>query len=408
MRWLSEKQVFKIQHYVLYAIAFFIPLLPGAVPPLIISFGVLSVYNILMGYRRAQMKEVSILLLAFFGLQLIGLLYTNNMAKGWFSIQVQLSLLAFPISFIGFGMLNKFAYKTVLKAFLLGAIVAMVFCLGQSCYKVFVLDYKYFHFLGHRYSVILHQNYFALYLVFAQLILAYLEWPLFNPNRVWRSMSRVFIFLFLSMSILLTGSKIGFIMWSLALVGITIGLLGALKNKLIAVTFLMFMFGLMAVFISVNPFLQKRIMSVIHIAQGDTEVRPSANESTAVRSLVYNSAWELATSQPWYGQGTGDFQDALDAVYEEKSYVKAKERHYNAHNQFLQAWISVGIPGLMLMIGIFTVVFHRAITSREWLFLGFAVLALFISLTESIFNVQAGVVFFSFFAVLFSRRSASE
>ena len=65
MRWLSEKQVFKIQHYVLYAIAFFIPLLPGAVPPLIISFGVLSVYNILMGYRRAQMKEVSILLLAF-------------------------------------------------------------------------------------------------------------------------------------------------------------------------------------------------------------------------------------------------------------------------------------------------------------------------------------------------------
>lgn len=400
--------MFMIQHYVLYAIAFFIPLFPRAVPPLIIAFGILSIYNILMGYRRAHMKEVSILLLAFFCLQLIGMAYTENLSRGWFSIQVQLSLFAFPISFIGFGMLNKYAYRMVLKAFLIGSIIAAIYCAMQSAYKVLILDYKYYHFLGHRFSVIVHANYFALYLVFAQLILTYLRWPMIEMKNLGRSILNVSTFLLLSVSILLSGSKIGVIMWSLALIGTTVGMLGTIKNKLIPVTFLMFMFGLMAVFISVNPFLQKRIMSVIHIAQGDTEVEPSAHESTAVRSLVYNSALELATSQPWYGQGTGDFQDALDAVYEEKSYVKAKERHYNAHNQFLQAWISVGIPGLMLIIGIFTVVFHRAVTSREWLFLGFAVLALLISLTESIFNVQAGVVFFSFFAVLFSRRSASE
>lgn len=405
MNWLNQVKVVSYQHVLLYAIALLIPLFPRAVPILIIAFGLLSIYTLIKGFRSAQLTEVSILLMAFYGLHILGMLYTENQGRGWFDLEVKLSLLALPIIFVGFGLLNTTTYRRVLLAFLAGTTLAAVFCMAQSLYKVVVLGYGYWHLYTFRFSVIVHQSYFAMYLIFSLLILTYLSWPKGTKPNKWLTAGRLMLFAFLSVCTLFTGSKIGFIMWLVVVLGIAAALVNVMQQKWIPIAALIVMGSIMGGLFQSSPVLQQRIMRVIQIAQGDKEVTADATESTAVRQLIYSSAWKVATSQPWYGQGTGDFQDALDDVYKRRNYTKAMERHFNAHNLFLQSWISLGIPGLMMTIGIFIVLFQQALASREWLFVGFCLLIFLISLTESMLNMQAGVVFFSFFAIIFSRRT---
>ncbi len=407
MKWLERHRIFLYQNYLLYGIAFLLPCAPRLAPLLIAAFGVLSIYAIVRGYSRVQMSEIAVLMMIYFGLHLVGMLYTDNQARGWFDLEVKLSFIAFPVAFTGFKFLNKTNFDNTLRAFLYGTLVAGVFCLLQSTYTVLIEGKPYYYFLTSRFSVIIHQSYFSMYMIFAILILAYLEWPLFRHRNRWRNALNALLLTFYTTCVVLGGSKIGMLSW-LAIMGwLTWALVREFQNKWIPIVGLIIISSLIGIIFQSAPLLQKRIMNVLKIAQGQN-VAPDSAESTAVRTLVYSSSWNLIADQPWYGQGTGDFQDALDIEYTKKGYEVAAARHLNAHNLFLQSWISLGIPGLMTISGIFLLLFQRAFRKRNYLFLGFALLFLLISLTESSLNMQAGVVFFAFFAILFARRTPNR
>ena len=274
---------------------------------------------------------------------------------------------------------------------------------------MFVLNAKYFYFLSSRFSVIIHQSYFAMYLVFGIAILTYLEWPVFRRISPLRTFASISLMLFLSICTILTGSKIGFIMWVIVMVAITGFLIKELKQKWMPAVMLMGFMSVGLVFIQSTPELKSRILKVIRLTDGQLKEDATGNiESTAARLLVYKTVGDVLIDQPWYGSGTGDFQDVLDLAYEAKGYSNLKERHLNAHNQFFQSWLGLGIPGLVLLFSIFVVIFQHAFSSGERVYLGFAALIALISLTESMLNVQAGVVFFSFFVMLFSRHTLPE
>jgi O-antigen ligase len=104
--------------------------------------------------------------------------------------------------------------------------------------------------------------------------------------------------------------------------------------------------------------------------------------------------------------GTGDFQDVLNDRYACKEYAYPLKRSYNAHNLFLQVFISLGFPGVILLT---LILIHQILLSartRNMLHFLFILLFVLLSLTESSLNMQVGVVFFSFFICVFSRSSA--
>ncbi len=401
----DRHKVFLYQNYLLYAIAFFIPLFPRLVPPLILAFGLLSLFTIFKGFSRVQMGEVPMIMLFLFLVYLLGMTYTENTSRGWFNIEVKLSLLAFPLAFFGFKFVNKTNYNRTLKAFLLGTVMAVTICYAQSAYKVFWLDHPYYYFVTSRFSVIVHQSYFTLYIIFSMIITLHFNWPL-QVKEPLKALRLVGLLLFFSLAVILTGSKTGFIMWLLIAICVTILFVVRMRYKAIPIIVLAAVMSLTGVVIQQAPVLQSRLVNVLTVAQSD-DVDPTAKESTAVRYLVYSSVWTAITSTPWYGSGTGDFQDVLDQIYSDKGYVQAAEKHLNAHNLFLQTWISIGVHGLMLILGVFILMFYYAIRSKDMVLFGFTLIFFVISLTESTFNVQAGVVFFSFFAVLLTRRNRS-
>ncbi len=118
----------KFQNWSLMAISFCIPLVPKLVPVLLFIFASLSITALIKGYiGELRLPKLGILLIGLYVLHVIGMLFTENVDRGLFDLEVKLSLLALPISFIGYGNLDKVHYEKILRAFLIGITLAALF-----------------------------------------------------------------------------------------------------------------------------------------------------------------------------------------------------------------------------------------------------------------------------------------
>jgi O-antigen ligase len=101
-------------------------------------------------------------------------------------------------------------------------------------------------------------------------------------------------------------------------------------------------------------------------------------------------------------------QDELQLVYKKNNFDIAYNYRFNPHNQYLQTWATFGLIGLFFLLGILAVSFKYSITSQN-IFYVFLVLLLSLSMiTESMLERQKGVVFFSFFLLLFAAYYLNE
>ena len=405
---LSQPSIYLMQNYLLYVIAFLLPVFPRLLPTFIVLFGILSIVNIFKGYNKAELGEISVLLIILYVMHVFGMLYTENVNRGMFDLEVKLSLIAIPISFIGFRFLTTTAFTNILKLFALGTIMNGLICLFYATYNYFFTTplpghYPYYFFFSGYFSTLVHPNYFALYANFSLVVISYLEWPIFVNGSRGNKVKSALIAIFLTAFVIFSGSKIGLIMWLVMVFGITILLLKEVKQKWMPIMAMVILLSIVIGFIQSAPTARDRFFSLVRVAQRGT-LDSKAEDSTSARLLVYKAGLNLVLHQDWYGQGTGDFQDALDLEYERSEYEYPRTKHLNGHNLFIQTWIALGVPGVLMIIGLFTLMFSLAFKVQDNLFLGFSAGFLIISLTESTLNVQAGVVFFAFFAVIFSRR----
>ncbi|MBL4734406.1 MAG: O-antigen ligase family protein, partial [Flavobacteriales bacterium] len=102
-----------------------------------------------------------------------------------------------------------------------------------------------------------------------------------------------------------------------------------------------------------------------------------------------------------FGVGTGDVKDELIARYAENGLTGIVEKRLNAHNQFLQSFAALGIFGfLSLLIALLAAAIY-AIKRKNLVYFMFVIIIIVNALTESILEVQAGIVFYTFFNSLF-------
>lgn len=127
---------------------------------------------------------------------------------------------------------------------------------------------------------------------------------------------------------------------------------------------------------------------------------PEGYDSSSARVLVWRAALELVSTSPWAGTGTGDVKDELVRVYGERGYDYPLEHRLNAHSQFLQSAVALGVPFAIYLLLALVVPLVGAIRARHHLLVSFILLALMNWSVESMLEVQAGVVFFVFFAAV--------
>lgn len=315
-------------------------------------------------------------------LHLIGMLWTSNTSFGWFDIGIKLPLLVLPALSLLPGMRNR-GRAAVLFSFCLGNVVAVLLCLALAAARAWSPDgLGIQEFISSAFSAMLHPSYFAWYLVMALAC-----WFMGGLNDRFPRTIGVCVMVLLCLGAVLTGSRMGWIalplviVWSLA----TGWRDGWTRRSLLAL--LLASVGAGALLTASSEHVRYRVVEMFTDA-GTSTTDPFS--SAAIRRVTWSAAWEVATTNLPWGTGTGDVKDELLRQYASTGAAHALERKLNAHNQFLQTFAALGIPGLLTLFALLALPVLRRIGALQacalaLVFLNFSV--------ESMLEVQAGALF---------------
>jgi hypothetical protein len=131
-----------------------------------------------------------------------------------------------------------------------------------------------------------------------------------------------------------------------------------------------------------------------------------------VRANYSSEAIRIVKRHPLFGVGIGDKKYKLiernlelgDRRYLEFGADSKPEGIFNAHNQFLDFWITAGIIPVICLLLFFIHEFSKALRYRHILCLGLLYCFCLFCFTDMAMMVQRGVVFFLFFICLFENE----
>lgn len=329
-------------------------------------------------------------------LHLAGMLWTSNTAFGWFDLQVKATLFVLPLLAMAIRTEVRVGRGPLLFVFALCNAVAVIICILAAAVRVIKgseLSAAQEVFSS-RWSLFLHPSYFAMYL-----LTAIAAWCLPPIDRWLPASASRAVLAILCLGVVLCGSKIGWL------------LLGALFIVLIVLRWrdramrgtLLCFAGASAIallaLVVLSPYAWDRVREMWR-ATTSSHADDATVTSSEVRRLTWSTALDLIERDPLAGTGTGDIKDDLVRRYHELGFTGAEAHRLNAHDQFLQTAACLGIPALLVLLAM--IIVPAIFSWRD----PFAVLFLLITaanwLVESMLEVQAGVVFFSFMALILS------
>lgn len=124
----------------------------------------------------------------------------------------------------------------------------------------------------------------------------------------------------------------------------------------------------------------------------------------ALRVAIWKCSADVLKKHWLTGVGTGDVQDSLQKAYENrKFYFASMYNRYNAHNEYLQISLATGLPGLLILVSciLYPLLNYRKKFSGNIYFL-FLLLFAVVGMTESILEVNKGIIWYSFFNSIFA------
>lgn len=347
-----------------------------------------------------------VLLMSFFLLGIFSLLYSQNISVALSKIETRITLLFFPLVIFNFNSLEKADFNLILKAFVWSCSL-VAFC---SIAHTFYINYSNEIYLNGNTSWFFssenlmskfgfHPSYFTIYCAFSVFILFYL----FN-RREATMITFVLSTLFFSAVIFLLASRIGIIAY-LTILSVTAIYEFHKRRKIwLGIFVTLFMLIVIGFLASKNPSMRNKFTAMVNYDLNQYSKPFSIDK----RLDEWRSTIILIKKNFVLGTGIGDMQDELNKVYLEQGFLEGVENSYNPHNLFLDAVATLGILGLMAIVSLFFVSFYYAIRKKDILHLQFLLLFVFLSIPESTFSVQKGVVFFTCFNCLFLSLTKDE
>jgi|688.fasta_scaffold08216_12 O-antigen ligase len=348
----------------------------------------------------------------------LGLLYTENLTYGFQKIETRLSLFILPIVLPtlihAHWQKNKEKYAMwFIGAATLGSLICIVrgltFCFQeQSAWESGTLyaipvGYNYV-FSSHLTGFIMHPGYYAVFVLMA----------IFMLINLWLSNRKKFLNIW-SVLVLLVLITLVFLSYAKAALLVLLVLCGILGVQ-VAVRFKKLIYllysGLLAIFVLIIfyffvPNTQERIQAIIDV-QNESTLDPTSTESTQARVHAWMAAKATMSKSPWIGFGTGDGNDQLFKTYADRGYTGALSVELNAHNEYFQTGLALGLMGILFLIAPMLWSVLRAVRTKNFMLGSWAIAAILVFLFESYLNTLAGALFFSLFFVIFALMNFSE
>lgn len=380
---------------------------------IIFLFAVYWLGGIISGIFKFRLHKNAWLFIVFYALHLIGLVYTpsQNFNSARFNVEVKLSFIILPLIFSTIPPLPLKRTRNVLQAFVISCCSFSVITLGYALYRNYQLNQlaqfesKFFtnSELIKAFAE-LHPSYYSLYLSFCLFIILYFATTHKYSKKLIALLGILQLYIFII--ILLLGGRM--VILTLLTISFTIILFYSFKTnkKLIGISLIIGLLGLTALFFLAIPTNWDRLKKAINYKNDD--IAHYRHSGVGLRLSIWDCAMDIISKKPLIGYGTGEAQDKLEQCYRAKKYYAlyywidiGKGTRFNAHNQYFQTLIALGIVGLLSLLSITWYPFFLSIKAKNYLFSIFLLLFFGLMLTEATFKVQKGVTFFTLFSCIF-------
>lgn len=339
---------------------------------------------------------------------IIGLLYSVNFNYAFLDLQIKASLLIFPLLFASANPFSQEKIQQIKQLFIYSCSLATLICIGFATYRYQLEMYNREHliimeeypntnyFFTTLFSVFIHPGYFAMYMNMALIFIAhnvFIKLKKYN----WKQ----FIFNLFPVPILLAGiyftaSKINLILLILLVIIFGISLIIKYKSYIISILiFVVVGFGFIYSVNNVHEIKGKYDELIGGVREKTLD--KSSVESTVVRQLVWNESIGIIKQNFWMGVGTGDVKDELLKTYKEKNITHALDLHLNAHNQYLQTFITLGFVGFIILLFVLFLPLGISFNSKNHIYILFLIIFIINIAVECVLETQAGTVFYGFF-----------
>jgi O-antigen ligase len=333
-------------------------------------------------------------------LYLAGLLYTKNFQYALEDLEMKLSIFIFPLIFAT-SALPLFTTKQtgmVLRAFGAGCIAGSFIFLGRAFYYGVMLDEPgAFYYTSLAWNF--HPSYFSMYLAFAVSNIICFLLIRQTVTGVAKVTFHIILLLFFSMMIVLLSSKAGLLIWGCVIFFYSILLIFRRKEWLKGFIFAAIAVTTFSLLLMAFPHALGRV-SQAKQDMASVESAEKSGRSTGDRVLIWKASKEIVRQNFLFGVGTGDVRDKLMEEYQKSDAITAMKNYLNAHDQYMQTFIALGIPGLLLLVYMIVAPAVLCIKRANYIFFAFLFITGFNMFFESMFERQEGVVFFMFFSTL--------
>jgi len=333
------------------------------------------------------------LFLAFTVLYIAGYFWSDNKTEAVISLAVKVSVFIFPLIFASLRY-NYKQTKLVLQSFLAGLITVGCFMLIRAVVTGPQKDVDLWTYQQLSRDI-MHPSYLSLYFVAG--IMVCFHGILLRDVPMKKKALAGLLVLFFCIMIFMLSSKTGII----SLVVVFLFYIGyavvRFRRYVVAGVSLLVLITGFFVALQTFPALKARLHAMTEVISSDKPIDPSESESNRVRLLIWQQDLQLIMEHPLTGVGTGDVQVELMKKYIDAGMTGAFDKKLNAHSQFFQTGIAVGLPGIIILLGILLGSFTWAIRRRFGFAALLTVLIAFNFIPESMLQVQAGTLFFGFF-----------
>ena len=351
-----------------------------------------------LSISRHSNKKIFLFFCVTYLLYAISMLYTSNIAEGWQNMEKKLSFLIFPLFFFvsDLSYLSSKHVKALFYSFMSGLLFFIVGNLLWAAYDYVFLDAPVTRFLGKEATKIFytHHTYMAMYACVG-IIYSFVE--LFETHLKSRS-KIVFLVSVQLLSILyvvLVESRAGILCMGLLFVFLFAWLFFVKKKRMITLCAGTAFSVLMVIFFLLFPSGLNRIIDTQLVYENKKE-DPRVTHLKAGLSVVEENYL--------FGVGIGDRTEAIDEYYIKNDF---KCIGFNSHNQYVDTTVSIGILGLLALLGYFIVPIVLFYINKDWdvVFMLFLFMIAFNAVFEAIFETQVGILFFNYiYCLLFYDR----
>jgi O-antigen ligase len=313
---------------------------------------------------------------AYFGVIVVGLIYTEDMPAGLRVLETSFSLLCMPFIFAPLKKFGDADVHKALLAFSVGIVSASLICLGHAGVAFYqTSDPTAFYFYNLTDFLGFQPTYFAYYLILA---LTHSLYCLFYMRGSVSPLVNAIISAFLFLILMLTGGHTAFVAFLL----------------IAAFFFFRFFTGTISRYsISALSMVVVMVTFMFIVSVREKVDRSEILDDGWDRYVLWESA--LRATPDIFGVGTGDYRNEIQDYYLAHDLPQFAGETFNAHNQVIQLLFSNGILGvaafLVLLLRPLYVVYKRESV------LGILTLFPFViySVTEVFLGRYQGVVIFA-------------